>query len=173
MPLIFKVVLLPAVRVTDFLLMDGVCTVILQVYFCLPTLAVITAVPFLRAVTLPLAFTVAIPDFEEDHFTLDFAPDIFKLSVCPLISVAFVLLSLAFVAASTLAVFCGPGKNSEVEKTSDRMISSENTIFLVFFITLRPFFENNECFGVMIILSYACRKSKYWCKTPGINVIIK
>lgn len=59
------------------------------------------------AVTLPLAFTVAIPDFEEDHFTLDFAPDIFKFSVCPLISVAFVLLSLAFVAASTVAVFCG------------------------------------------------------------------
>ena len=94
-------------KVTDFftfsviicLFILGASTVTLQVYFFLPTFAVIVAEPFFLAVTTPLDDTAATDFLLLDHFTLPFVPDNFNCIFCPVTSVA--LLLLIFPAADT------------------------------------------------------------------------
>lgn len=64
-------------------------TVILQVNSLPSTLAVIVAIPFFFAFTLPLEVTVATDFLSLDHFTVFFAPVTFNCKVLPIYNVAF------------------------------------------------------------------------------------
>lgn len=73
---------------------DGFFTVTLQVYFLLPTFAVITAVPLFFAVTFPF-FTVATLLLLVFQFAFFFVPDTFNTVLCPTYTVTLDLLIFA------------------------------------------------------------------------------
>ena len=76
-------------------------TVILQVYFFPPTLAVTFVVPAFFALTMPFLLTVAIFLFCDDHVGLLLVFLIFKVNESFLVNTKLCLLSFAFGAADT------------------------------------------------------------------------
>ena len=93
------VLVFPTFKIRLFLLSFGDSTVTLQVYFFLPTFAVIVAEPDFLAVTFPEPLTVATDFLLEVHFVFPFVPDNFSFKVCPVSNVALFL--LIFPAADT------------------------------------------------------------------------
>jgi len=101
-----------------------------HLYLDLPTKAVMTAEPFLTAVTTPLLDTLAVFSELVDHLTPDFVPDKVNVRVLPTYIVALVLFNLT-AAAWAMAGVCMTGNDMGV-KMSKTAIKTEIKTFFSF-----------------------------------------
>ncbi|EET62452.1 hypothetical protein BRYFOR_05487 [Marvinbryantia formatexigens DSM 14469] len=106
---------------TDF---TGCFTVTLQVYFLLPALAVIVAVPFFFAVTTPFEETVATLFLEVVHLTFPEIPLSLSVYFFPVFNVSFVWFSPVFV----LAAWTSACRNMELKTDMIQNASNTRTI---------------------------------------------